>query len=181
MKYEDEILNFEMPAIAHKHDAIAFIHEMVSVCENLNGTGGLDEAETYEGWLEDCKRINSMAFDGYESKSWVPAVTFFAVRKTDNKIVGMVNIRKNLSRILDEKQAGNIGYSTRPGERRKGYAKRIMKFAMDYCREVLGLKIVRAGCNELNIGSKKTIESANLKLIARRKAIISHLYYEWKE
>ena len=52
----------------------------------------------------------------------VPAETYFLVRKRDNKIVGMINIRLQLHEKLKE-FGGNIGYSIRPTERRKGYNK----------------------------------------------------------
>ena len=181
MNCEDEVIRLEIPTIKHKDDAVAFMREMATACENINGTGGLNEADSYEQWLENWNYKNTKEYEGYESKSLVPAVTFFAVRKSDDKIVGIIDVRKNLCRILDEKQGGNIGYSTRPDERRKGYAKRMMKLAMEYCKKELGLKLVRAGCNEANIGSRKTIESAGLRLIERREAIIPHLYFEWKE
>ena len=43
----------------------------------------------------------------------VPAETYFLVRKSDNKIVGMINIRLQLNEKL-KAFGGNIGYSIRP-------------------------------------------------------------------
>lgn len=45
---------------------------------------------------------------------------FFAVRKRDDKIMGMIDLRHTLNAFL--KDLGNCGYSVRPSERRKGYA-----------------------------------------------------------
>ena len=50
----------------------------------------------------------------------VPARTFFLVRKSDNKIIGMINIRLALNEKL-KKFGGNIGYSIRPTERGNGF------------------------------------------------------------
>ena len=63
---------------------------------------------------EDYKRIAS------EEK--VPARTYFLVRESDNKIIGMINIRLTLNKRLEE-CGGHIGYGIRPTERRKGYNK----------------------------------------------------------
>ena len=177
-KYEDDILSLEIPTINHKADAISFIHEMVIACQDINGTGGLDGAKSYEEWLKDWEKYNTLEFSGYESETYVPAITFFVTRKTDNRIIGMLNIRKFLNKRLDATQGGNIGYSVRPSEQKKGYGKRLMKLAVEYCIEELGHNIIRAGCKELNIGSKKIIESVGMKEIERNEAIITHLYYE---
>lgn len=80
----------------------------------------------------------------------VPATQFFFIRKSDNKLVGMIQVRHRLNDYL-EKYAGHIGYSVRPCERRKGYAKEI-----NFCREV-GIDKVMITCADGNIGSEKTI------------------------
>ena len=46
----------------------------------------------------------------------------FLVREVDNMIIGMVNIRLALNEKLKNRN-GNIGYSIRPTQRRKGYNK----------------------------------------------------------
>ncbi len=107
----------EIPTANRKKDAINYIEEFHIFNSDINGTGGLDRfLDNYEGWLnkleEDYKRIPN------EEK--VPARTFFLVRKSDNKIIGMINIRLALNEKL-KKFGGNIGYSIRPTERGNGF------------------------------------------------------------
>ena len=67
----------------------------------------------------------------------------------------MLAVRHFLNETL-EKYGGHIGYSIRPSERRKGYAKKMLKAALPFCRE-LGLRQVLITCREDNIASERTI------------------------
>lgn len=67
----------------------------------------------------------------------------------------MLQVRYYLNDYL-EKYAGHIGYSIRPSERRKGYAKQMLKMALSFCREI-EIKKVLITCKVGNIGSEKTI------------------------
>ena len=104
------------PLKEHEKDAINYIKEFYEYNSNINGAGSLHRyLNDYDGWLkkldDDRNRIPS------EEK--VPAETYFLVRESDNKIVGMINIRLVLNERL-RKEGGHIGYGIRPTERRKG-------------------------------------------------------------
>ena len=85
----------------------------------------------------------------------VPATQFILVRKSDNKVLGFLQVRHEFNDYLS-KFGGNISYSIRPSERRKGYAKQMLKMALPFCKEI-GLEKVLITCNDGNIGSEKTI------------------------
>ena len=92
-----EKLKYEIPSIERKEEAIDYINEFYKYNSEVNGSGGLDRyLNSYEDWLikldEDSKRKPT------EQK--VPARTYFLVRESDNKIVGMINIRLTLNENL---------------------------------------------------------------------------------
>jgi len=51
---------------------------------------------------------------------------------------------------------GNIGYSIRPSERRKGYAVEMLGLMLQVCRE-FGEEKVLLTCDQENVASRKTI------------------------
>ena len=50
------------------------------------------------------------------------ATTFFAIRRSDDKMLGMIDVRHELTVPFLREYGGHIGYAVRPSERRKGYA-----------------------------------------------------------
>lgn len=83
----------------------------------------------------------------------MPGITYFTVRESDNRIVGMVNFRFYLKGKL-LKIGGHIGYGIRPTERRKGLAK-IQLYLTLLVAQKIGLDKVMIDCTDKNIGSKK--------------------------
>ena len=150
----------EEPNIERKKEAIEYINEFYKYNSNINGTGSLHRyLDNYENWLikleEDSKRI--------PSEEAVPAKTYFLIRKSDNKIVGMTNIRFALNEEL-KIHGGHIGYSIRPTERRKGYNKINLYLALMKCQEYK-IKEVLMTCDKTNIASAKTMQALGATLI----------------
>lgn len=116
----------------------------------LHGSSLLDKTDSYDDWLlKNNSNEKKIEPDG------VVSTTFFAIRKCDSKIVGMVNIRHTLNDYLSF-YGGNIGYGVRPSERNKGYATQTLKLALKYCKQ-LGLEKVMLACYKDNEASRKTI------------------------
>ena len=112
-----ERLYFETPGIGRKEDAKDYINEFLEYGSQIHGAGGLDRfTDDYEGWL---KKLEA-DYVRVPSEEKVPARTYFLVRESDGRIVGMSNIRLTLNERLS-KYGGHIGYSIRPTERGKGY------------------------------------------------------------
>ena len=77
------------------------------------------------------------------------------IRKSDNKLIGIIDIRKRLTDFLYN-YGGNIGYSVIPDERRKGYATEMLKQILPKCKS-MNINRVLLTCDKENIGSAKTI------------------------
>ena len=104
----------------------------------------------YDEWLQKLEQ------DRKATEDRVPAETFMLIRESDNRILGMVNIRLGLNKALLQ-HGGNIGYSVRPTERKKGYNTYQLYCALQFCKEQ-GLDKVLLTCKKDNVGSSKTIQ-----------------------
>ncbi len=93
----------------------------------------------------------------------VPARTYFLIRESDNRIIGMINIRLALNENL-KKFGGHIGYSIRPTERGKGYNKINLYLGLKVCQEY-GIETVLMDADKDNPASWRTIESLGGKNI----------------
>lgn len=149
---------FEIPSMERKEEVLEYLKEFIEYNSDINGTGGLERCSkgmSYEEWLKDNLANMKIEYDGKSDR--VPATTYLMIRESDNKIVGMVNIRHCLNRILSV-IGGHIGGSIRPTERGKGYAKFQLYLSMLECKE-LGLDRVMLDCTKTNIKSEKAIQS----------------------
>lgn len=140
--YLDEIRNYRQ--------------EMLENNSSMDGCGILRQTEDPVEWIEYSK--NCLALESLKP-GLVLATQFICIRKSDQKLVGMIQVRHYFNDYLAE-YGGHIGYSVRPSERRKGYAKWMLKTVLPYCKQ-LGINRVLITCLESNEASRKTILSQN--------------------
>lgn len=142
------------PRKEYEEKAYDYINEFKEYNSQINGVGGLERYNNYDEWLlklvQDLDRVNIP-----EGK--VPAHTYFLVRRSDDKIIGMMNIRHELNSFLLN-EGGHIGYSIRPTERKKGLGTLMLSLGLSKCRE-LDIKNVLVTCDKINIGSAKVIQN----------------------
>ena len=147
------------PDLSYADEIIKYKEESLAESPVINGSAGLDRFSSIEVWLEELKKRSC---EDTVPKGLVPSSTYLGVREKDNYIVGMIDIRHYLNEYLTQ-AGGHIGYGVRKTERNKGYAKQMLKLALEKCKE-LKIKKVLITCDEDNIASEKVILSANAKL-----------------
>ena len=113
--------------------------------DRIPGLDCLEDFDRVEDWLSFCVSQRGKI-------SW-----YMAVRKSDGRIVGFCCLRHRLEYDDDDPDfASHIGYSVRPSERRKGYAKEQLRLLLQKAKEA-GITRVRIICRDLNEGSRRTI------------------------
>lgn len=147
------------PDLSYADEIIKYKKESLAESPIINGSAGLDRFSSIEIWFEELKKRSC---EDTVPKGLVPSSTYLGVREKDNYIVGMIDIRHYLNEYLTQ-VGGHIGYGVRKTERNKGYAKQMLKLALEKCKE-LKIKKVLITCDEDNIASEKVILSANAKL-----------------
>jgi len=145
-------MRFIEPTIEYEEQIRIYRQEFLDTGSSMDGTGALRRMEDPKQWIEHS--LNSKKKETVPD-GLVPATQYIFVRESDNKIVGMLQIRHYFNDYL-EKFGGHIGYSVAPSERRKGYATQMLQNGLEKCKE-LGIHKVLITCDDDNEGSRKTI------------------------
>ena len=142
---------FKEPKDVSFEQILDYKEEFVLNNEIIHGAANMTDLSVAE-WVQftENTKYKESVIPGF-----VTAHTFFA--SDNNKIVGIINARHELNDYLLN-FGGHIGYSVRKSERRKGYAKAMLSYTVDFLFS-LGLEKVLITCDKMNIASKRTIES----------------------
>ena len=149
---ENSINELELIEASKKYEKQAMIYrqEFIEYGEKLiNGSNGLIEYENYDEWLEELlvQKNKKPSFDD------TPSTTFFMIRKSDDKIIGSIQLRHHLTEelLID---GGNVGYGICPSERGKGYGTKQLSLLLPYAM-ALNLAKIMISCNKDNRASAK--------------------------
>ncbi|MPQ44035.1 GNAT family N-acetyltransferase [Clostridium tarantellae] len=145
-------LKLILPTLEDKDKIMDYKKEFIEHGDSLDGTAGLGNIEIFEDWYS---AICDNSKEETVREGLVPSTTYMAISLTDNKLIGMIDIRHGLNDYLLN-FGGHIGYSIRKCERRKGYATEMLSLALLYCKE-LKIKKVLLTCDKNNMASSKTI------------------------
>lgn len=137
MEYEEQILRFRQ-ALLDANDR-----------EGFAGCAWLEDYTDVGEWLKFLAKLKT-------TKERVPSDLYLAVRISDSKVVGVIELRHHIDHPILGLWGGHIGYTVCPTERGKGYAKEMLRQNLEKCR-VLGLDKVLITCNADNIASERTI------------------------
>ncbi|MBN2794300.1 MAG: GNAT family N-acetyltransferase [Clostridia bacterium] len=127
-----------------------YIKSFLEKGENhINGTSGLLRYDDLSEWLD---MISKKEIDTINDE--ITASTYFTLRKSDQKIIGSIQLRHHLDDELKE-HGGHIGYGISPLERNKGYGKEQLRLVLEKASERKIPKVLIT-CRKDNQASKRT-------------------------
>lgn len=141
-----------LPSPEYKEQIMDYKREFLENGDSMDGTAGLNRFDTFEEWYS---AVCDNSREETVREGLVPATTFLAMSATDNRLIGMIDIRRRLNEHLYN-IGGHIGYSVRKSERRKGYATEMLALGLQECLK-LNIRKVLITCDKDNIASAKTI------------------------
>ena len=118
------------PTLADKETVLEMMAEFEKYQSPHEGGFWDTENFSYEEWLES-NQNQEMGINLPEG--WVPAIQLVAFSEK-GQAVGFLNLRLRLSNFLLE-EGGHIGYSIRPSERGKDYAKETLRQGLQVAKE----------------------------------------------
>ena len=146
------------PTLADKEAVLEMMVEFEKSQSAHDGGFWDTENFVYEEWLES---NHDMEMGLGIPEGWVPAVQLVAFAK-DGQAVGFLNLRLRLNDHLLE-EGGHIGYSIRPSERGKGYAKEALRQGLQVAKEK-NIKRALVTCSSENPASRAVILANDGKL-----------------
>lgn len=154
-----DVIELIEPRAEYAEDIWAFRQEIMdSDADNDNRFAGcmsLDSCSSAEEWIRICA-LRKDEKTCKETGATVPSHTYLAIRKRDNRIIGVIDLRHHIDHPILGSWGGHCGYSVRPSERRQGYGKEMLRLNKTKAKE-LGISKMLVVCNEDNTASEKTI------------------------
>lgn len=147
-----ETIELIFPTKEHEIQIMDYKNEFEINGDSMDGSAGLQNSGSFDEWFS---AITENSKEETVRAGLVPASTYLAVRHSDQRVVGMIDIRHRLNDYLLQ-FGGHIGYSVRKSERRKGYASGMLCLALQKCRAI-NIKKVLITCDKENTASAKTI------------------------
>ena len=140
------VIHADLPAVYN------YRAEFLANGDSMDGTSNLRNCNDPEEWY----RIITLSADPRTCRAdWVPDTQYVCLRRDDNRIVGMLDIRDRLNEECLH-YYGHVGYSVRSSERRKGYATEMLAMAKEICR-AKGIGQMLVTCLKENKASARTI------------------------
>lgn len=152
-----DIIELKAPSPEYAADIWQFRQEILEKDagnkDQFAGCGGLENCTSAEEWIERMK-LGESEENCKDGK--VPSHMYLAVRKADNRVVGLIDLRHHINHPILGTWGGHSGYSVRPSERGHGYAKEMLRQLLPKAG-ALGIQKFLITCKVGNLASEKTI------------------------
>ncbi|MBE5950779.1 MAG: GNAT family N-acetyltransferase [Lachnospiraceae bacterium] len=161
------------PGMEYAKEIVAYREEMLAAESSMDGCGSLRRHGNPQDWIAYNALLSNPATvpDGRVVSSQ------FILTDETGRIYAMLQVRHVLNAYL-RNFAGHIGYSVRPSERRKGYAKKMLSMALEVCKTELQLPAVMVSCLVENEASRRTILSCGGIF---EEKVFEHIEGKWLE
>lgn len=148
-----EALRLLRPTPEYAEELACFRRELLKAgdADSFAGCSGLEQYEDIGEWMEMVWRQEQ----GNEPGK-VPSHVYLAIRRRDGRLVGIIDLRHHIDHPVLGLWGGHTGYSVRPCERGRGYAREMLRLNLEKCRE-RGLEKVMVTCSSENFASERTI------------------------
>ena len=147
------------PTVDYAEDIWNFRQEVLEVDadneDQFAGCISLDKVESAGEWVEICMLRKSTETCNEVGTS-VPSNMYLAVRESDNRIIGITDLRHHIDHPILGTWGGHCGYTVRPSERGHGYAKEMLRLNIENAR-IRGMEKLLITCDIKNEASEKTI------------------------
>ncbi len=144
-KYTDELEKFKNEVLIRDRDH----------ADQFAGCMGLRECGSAKEWIALCD-LRKRAETCEQAGTTVPSTTYFAIRESDGRLVGVIDLRHHIDHPILGTWGGHCGYAVRPSERGKGYAKEMLRLNIQNAKR-MGIPKLLVVCDETNAASEKTI------------------------
>ncbi|WP_407385789.1 GNAT family N-acetyltransferase [Ruminococcus sp.] len=117
-------------AVPEYAEQVWIFRQEILDCDKSSGSQfagclSLDESTSSEEWIRWCQLRTSKETCGQTGVD-VPSTTFFEMRKSDDRLVGIIDLRHHINHPLLSTWGGHCGYTVRPSEQGHGYAKEML-------------------------------------------------------
>ncbi|HFU4203093.1 TPA: GNAT family N-acetyltransferase [Streptococcus suis] len=157
-------MELRRPTVADKERILDMLAEFEAAGSAMDG-GHYPRDLVYEEWLEQ-NLSNEMGLDLPEG--YVPAIQYVSFDQ-NGKALGFLHLRLRLNDFLLQK-GGHIGYSIRPTERGKGYAKEQLRLGLQEAASKNIAKVL-VTCSTDNQASRRTIVACGGSLEDTREGV----------